>query len=107
MVTARTGQKFSLLKISHGVWGLILIAIVWPLNWFLPGLRTAYLFFPLWLGYVLAVDALVLARSGTSLLARSRRDFALLFVLSAPAWWLFEIINQRTQNWEYLGREHF
>jgi hypothetical protein len=107
MATPRTEQKFTLLQISHGVWGLVLIAIVWPLNWSLPGLRTAYLFFPLWLGYILAVDALVLARSGTSLLARSRRDFVLLFVLSAPAWWLFEIINERTQNWEYLGREHF
>jgi hypothetical protein len=71
-----------------GIWGLTLIAILWPLNWLLPGLRTAYLFFPLWLGYVLTVDALVLARSRTSLLARSRRDFVLLFVLSAPAWWL-------------------
>jgi hypothetical protein len=100
-------QKFTFLRISHGVWGLVLIAIFWPLNWLLPGHRTAYLFFPLWLGYILAVDALVLARSGTSLLARSRRDFVLLFVLSAPAWWLFEIINQRTQNWEYVGREHF
>ena len=107
MATRRTDQKFTLLQISHGVWGLVLIAILWPLNWFLPGLRTAYLFFPLWLGYILAVDALVLARSGTSLLARSRRNFVLLFVLSAPAWWLFELINQRTQNWEYLGRERF
>ena len=107
MATRRTEQKLTLLQISHGVWGLVLIAILWPLNWFLPGLRTAFLFFPLWLGYVLVVDALVLVRSGTSLLARSRRDFVLLFVLSAPSWWLFELINQRTQNWEYLGREHF
>src|SRR5688572_18455001 len=105
MAASRTEQKF--LQISHGLWGLVLIAILWPLNWFLPGLRTAFLFFPLWLGYILVVDALVLTRSGTSLFTRSRRDFVLLFVLSAPAWWLFEIINQRTHNWEYLGREHF
>ncbi len=107
MATQPITPKFALLQISHGVWGLVLIAILWPLNWFLPGLRTAYLFFPLWLGYILTVDALVLARSGTSLLARSRRAFVLLFVLSAPAWWLFEIINRRTHNWEYLGGEHF
>jgi hypothetical protein len=85
----------------------VLVAVLWPLNWLLPGLRTAYLFFPLWVGYILTIDALVLARSGTSLLTRSRRDFLLLFVLSAPAWWIFEIINQRTQNWEYLGRHNF
>ena len=105
MTASRPEQKF--LQTWHGILGLVLIAILWPLNWLLPGLRTAFLFFPLWLGYILAVDALVLTRSGTSLLARSRRDFVVLFVLSAPAWWLFEIINQRTHNWEYLGREHF
>src|SRR6266481_7229416 len=87
----------------QGRLGVSLLAICWPLNWTLPGMRTAYLFFPLWLGYILVVDALVLARTGSSLWTRSRRDFALLFVASAPVWWLFELINQRTGNWEYLG----
>jgi hypothetical protein len=87
--------------------GLALIAICWPLNWTLPGLRTHLLFFPLWLGYTLAVDALTLRRSGSSLLSRSPRDFVLLFVISAPAWWLFEVLNWRTANWEYIGREMF
>lgn len=94
-------------KFPQGLVGVILIAVVWPLNWLLPGMRTAYLFFPLWLGYILVVDALVLWRSRTSLLTRSPRDFVLLFVLSAPAWWLFEVINWRTQNWEYLGSAVF
>ena len=66
-------------------------------------MRTAYLFFPLWLGYILIVDGLVLARTGTSLWTRSRRDFVLLFIISAPVWWLFEVINRRTGNWEYVG----
>lgn len=87
--------------------GLLLIAIFWPLNWFLPGNRTAYLFFPLWLGYILLVDGLALKLSQTSLLTRSPGHFALLFLISAPAWWLFELINKRTQNWEYLGGEQF
>lgn len=91
----------------HGWVGLLLVGLCWPLNWLLPGLRTHLLFFPLWLGYILCVDALVLRRRGTSLLTRSRRDFGLLFVISAPAWWLFEVVNWRTQNWVYLGREHF
>lgn len=96
-----------LTKAPHGLLGITLIAVFWPLNWTLPGNPTAYLFFPLWLGYILAVDALVLHRSGTSLLRRSPRDFVLLFVLSAPAWWAFEVINWRTQNWEYLGSTTF
>jgi hypothetical protein len=91
----------------HGLIGLLLIAVFWPLNWFLPGLRTHLLFFPLWLGYALTVDALALRRSGTSLLTRSPRDFVALFFISAPVWWFFEVINWRTRNWEYLGRESF
>ena len=87
--------------------GLALLLICWPLNWSLPGVRTAYLFFPLWLGYVLVMDALVAARTGQSLWQRSRREFILLFVASAPAWWIFEFINQRTGNWEYRGSRSF
>lgn len=93
----------------HGWSGLALIAVFWPLNWLLPEetMRTSYLFFPLWLGYCLVVDALTLMRGGASMLTRSRRDYLLLFVVSAPAWWLFEAINKRTQNWEYVGAQVF
>jgi hypothetical protein len=91
----------------HGWVGLILLAVCWPLNWTLPAVRTSYLFFPLWLGYILVVDALVQVRTGTSLWTRSRKDFSLLFLISAPVWWLFELINLRTANWEYVGRELF
>ncbi|HKI70162.1 MAG TPA: hypothetical protein VKA67_11270 [Verrucomicrobiae bacterium] len=83
------------------------MAVCWPLNWTLAGVRTAYLFFPLWLGYILIVDVLVERRTGSSLWTRSRRQFGLLFALSAPVWWLFELLNWRTGNWEYLGREDF
>ena len=92
---------------THGWIGLLLLAVCWPLNWTLPGARTAYLFFPLWLGYILVVDALVQRRARNSLWSRSPKDFVLLFVLSAPVWWLFELINLRTANWKYLGRELF
>jgi hypothetical protein len=91
----------------QGWLGLFLLAVCWPLNWTLPGMRTAYLFFPLWLGYILVMDALVCWRTGASLWTRSRKRFVLLFVLSVPAWWLFEIINDRTGNWEYLGAATF
>jgi len=87
--------------------GPILVAVCWALNWMLPGVRTSYLFFPLWFGYILMVDALVWRRTGSSLWTRSRKDFVLLFVISAPVWWLFELTNLRTRNWEYLGRELF
>jgi hypothetical protein len=92
---------------AHGWIGLALVATFWTLNWSLPGLRTHWGFFPLWLGYCLIVDALVFRRKGSSLLTRSARGYVTLFLVSAPAWWLFEIINWRTQNWLYEGRQSF
>ena len=86
----------------HGWIGLALVAIFWPLNWCLDGIRTHWAFFPLWLGYCLTVDGLTFARTGSSLLSRSRRAYIGLFAASVPAWWLFELINQRTRNWIYL-----
>jgi len=91
----------------HGWLGFTLIGIFWPLNWLLPGLRTHWGFFPLWLGYCLLVDGVVLKRSGTSLLTRSWRKYIGLFLISAPVWWLFEVLNWRLQNWYYDGREFF
>ena len=87
--------------------GPLLVALCWPLSWLLPGLRTHLLFFPLWLGYILTVDAVVATRTGTSILTRSVGGFVLLFVASAPAWWLFELLNLRLGNWEYLARANF
>jgi len=91
----------------HGWIGLGLIAIFWVLNWTLHGPRTHWAFFPLWLGYCLAVDALVYVRRGTSLLTRSWRRYIGLFLVSAAVWWIFEAINWRLQNWRYDGAELF
>ncbi len=91
----------------RGLLGLILIAIFWPLNWLLPGLRTHWVFFPLWLGYALTVDALAYKRHGTSLYTRSPRKYVGLFFISAPGWWLFELLNARLHNWYYVGAEYF
>jgi hypothetical protein len=92
---------------GYGWLGLLLIALFWTLNWGLEGLRTHWGFFPLWLGYCLTVDALVVLRKDTSLLTRSWKKYIGLFAVSAPSWWLFETINYRLQNWRYLGAENF
>ena len=97
----------------RGLWplrgwiGLALVAFFWTLNWSLAGLRTHWGFFPLWLGYSLTIDALVACRKGHCLLTRNPAAYAGLFLASAPAWWLFELINVRTQNWFYLGEDAF
>jgi hypothetical protein len=91
----------------HGWLGLTLVVIFWFLNWALTGARTHWGFFPLWLGYCLTIDGLVFWRTGTSMLTRSPRKYVGLFLVSAPAWWLFELFNLRTLNWIYLGVEIF
>jgi len=84
-----------------------LIGVFWWLNWSLTGLRTHWGFFPLWLGYGLSVDALTVMRKGTSMLTRSLGGYLVMFLISAPGWWLFELLNLRTQNWFYDGAEDF
>ena len=101
-------EKISIKRFPfHGWLGLFIIMIFWFLNWNLEGLRTHILFFPLWFGYILTIDAIVFCRKGSSLLKRSIKNFTLLFLISAPAWWLFELINWRTQNWFYDGKQFF
>ena len=91
----------------YGWLGIGLMLVYWWVNWSLSGLRTHLAFFPMWLGYCLMVDALVFLRKGSSLLTRHPIGYIKLFIISAPSWWLFELINWRTQNWVYVGREHF
>jgi hypothetical protein len=92
---------------AHGSLGLILAGLFWVLNWSLSGPRTHWGFFPMWLGYCLTIDALVYWRTGTSLLSRDWRKYIGLFLVSAPVWWIFELLNLRTQNWSYAGAEIF
>ena len=91
----------------HGWIGIVLSITFWIMNWSLSGPRTHWGFFPMWLGYCLTVDALVFIRKGHSLLTRSPGAYVALFFISAPAWWLFEVINWRTQNWYYVGENLF
>lgn len=100
-----TNEKFGMPV--HGWLGLGLVILFWILNWTLTGPRTHWGFFPLWVGYCLTIDGLVVWRTGTSLLTRSWRKYIALFLISAPVWWLFELLNIRTQNWTYVGVELF
>ncbi len=110
-MSARTAERTPAAQTNrfplHGWLGLILASLFWLLNWGLSGARTQWGFFPLWLGYCLTMDGLVLWHSGTSLLQRSLTKYIGLFLISAPAWWLFEALNLRTQNWVYQGAAQF
>ena len=82
--------------------GLVLVAVFWFAAWTHLGVLGEYSFFPLWLGYILAVDGLVAWRKGASLIRRAPRDFVLLFALSAAIWWIFEGLNNFVLNWHYI-----
>ncbi len=92
---------------ARGFAGAFLVILFWTLNWSLLGLRTQWAFFPLWLGFILLVDALVYSAKGSSILSRNRNKFIELFIISIPVWWLFEALNYFTQNWYYEGRQYF
>ncbi len=91
----------------HFYFGVSIMLLTWFLNWYLTGLRTHLLFFPLWLGYSLAVDGIVWKRKGSSLLSRDFKKYFMLFLISVPVWWMFELLNKVTGNWHYLGRDSF
>lgn len=91
----------------YGSFGLALLIVAWIISWSQFKPLSAYYFFPIWLGYILVVDAAVVARRGTSLLRQDLRAFVRLFALSAAFWWAFEGLNRVVGNWHYLGAEGF
>lgn len=92
-------------------WAAVAWIVVWwvlawnRFSWFAPLQR--FTFFPLWLGFVVAVNALSFARTGTCLLTRAPRQWLALFATSAVFWWVFEWLNRFAQNWHYLGVADF
>jgi hypothetical protein len=87
------------------VYGFVALALcfsAWAASWLRIEPFYRYSFFPLWLGYILTMDALVVARRGTSLLRRMRWRFILLFLVSSILWWIFEWLNMAVNNWHYI-----
>ena len=84
--------------------GIVVALAAWLLAWnrfsfFQPLQR--YTFFPLWLGYILAVNGLSCRRQGSCLLRARPRFVGTLFPMSALFWWYFEYLNRFVQNWYY------
>ena len=94
----------------HGQLGLALLLAAWLLAWGrfdLPGAIEQHTFFPLWLGFIFALDGLVFRRAGESLFRSRRPAFLLLFPVSSLSWWYFEFLNRFVQNWWYPDRMDF
>ena len=92
-------------------WGGVALSLAgWLVAWTrLPWLAAVqpFTFLPLWFGYILVVNALVVRRTGRSPMTDDALRYAALFPLSAGFWWLFEYLNRFVQNWHYVGIEQF
>jgi hypothetical protein len=87
-------------------WTIAVWVLAWTrFPWFAAGQR--YTFFPLWLGFIVSVNALTWRRTGTCLMQRAPRQWLGLFALSAAFWWGFEWLNRFVRNWHYLSVEDF
>jgi hypothetical protein len=60
-------------------------------------------FTPLWIGYIVIVNAWTFARTGRCMMLHRPRYMFSLFPLSAAFWWVFEYLNRFVQNWYYVG----
>jgi len=95
---------------TWGWGGVVLIAVGWVLAWtrfpWFADLQP-FTFPPLWLGYIVVINALTIRRTGSSMLSERPGYVLALFPLSAAFWWFFEYLNRFVQNWHYLGIREF
>ena len=97
-----TSTKFPI----WGWFGIALTLTTWflawtRLDWFTPFQK--YTFSPIWIGYIIAVNALTYKRRGTCLLTNTPIYMLKLSLASAIFWWFFEYLNRFVQNWVYIG----
>lgn len=90
--------------------GLIVGFVSWLLawtrfNWF--EFFQTHTFIPLWLSYILVVNALTKKRKGRCLMTRQPKAFMFLFPASIVFWWFFEYLNRFVQNWHYIEVSRF
>ncbi|MEW6448161.1 MAG: hypothetical protein AB1426_08740 [Bacillota bacterium] len=93
-----------------GAAGLVLLITAWVLAWTrFPWFERwqPFTFSPLWVAYILIINALTFRRTGKCLLTSRPGYFLGLFLLSALFWWYFEYLNRFVQNWYYVGIQSF
>ena len=93
-----------------GSLGIVLLSASWALAWsrfpwFAPW--QGFTFSPIWVGYILVINAWTYRRTGHCLMLDRPKYFLWLFPLSAGFWWYFEYLNRFVQNWHYVGIDSF
>lgn len=84
------------------LFGLIAWILAWSrFPWFQK--LQAHTFTPLWIAYMVTLNALTYRRTGHCALKDHTGRFLALFPVSALFWWFFEYLNRFVQNWSYVG----
>ena len=81
-----------LFLVAAGGWALIEDIPVGNVVWYVPA----------WYGYLLVLDAAMLARSGRSFIGDRRRELAAMLFWSLPFWFFFEACNFVLRDWYYV-----
>ncbi len=90
---------------KYGLIGILVIVLV-ELNFIFKIEPFASWYFPIiWVGYILAIDALVYKLRKDSLLSNRPSQLFGMFIISALFWYLFEFANMALNNWSYSGIE--
>ncbi len=91
-----------------GWFGLCLGLVSWGLAWTRFSWFAAFqvhTFTPLWISYILVINALTWRRTGRCMMTHQTMFFLALFPFSAAFWWFFEYLNRFVQNWYYTGTQ--
>jgi hypothetical protein len=113
VVNSKGDKPSSYRCFSFPIWGwagLVLLVAAWIVAWNRFPIFAAlqkHTFSPIWLGYILVINALTYQRSGHCLLIDQTKYFLWLFPLSAGFWWIFEYLNRFAENWFYIGVDDF
>lgn len=107
----RNGPRKPAMPFPRWGWaGAGLGAASWILAWsripWMDGFQ-AHTFTPLWIAFILLVNAFTVRRTGRCLMLSRTRPFLLLFPVSAGLWWSFEYLNRFVGNWRYVGGVEF
>ncbi len=88
-----------------GISGLTFWIIAWNrFEWAAPIQEHSFL--PLWISYIVVINAITYRRQGRCMLTHRTGYFLLLFPVSMIFWWFFEYLNRFVQNWYYSGVQY-
>lgn len=90
-----------------GWFGIVELAVAWTFCWakfdFCRSIQPHISYMPLWIGYILIMNALCVMRSGRSPLTSHFLPYLATFPASSLFWWFFEYLNRYVWNWYYRG----